>query len=296
MGAFALGGWAICRQLLPALRILETVELWPHPFRILDTAAEEPTVGLITLAGLCVAGLIAGVTWFCERTLPELLDVLVLSRTRLDPGARYAVATVCRYAVLLLGTLATFQQLGIGWAQLNWLVAAMTVGLGFGLQEIFANFISGLILLFERPIRVGDTLTVGDTNGVVTRIRIRATTVVDGSRKELVIPNKEFITGKIVNWTLSDRTLKGSIPVSVSHDSNVQQVLRILTQAADRHPLVLKDPAPKAVLEGFADGLLKFNLSFFVGNLDNMGSVRHELTTAVEQALREAHEIGRAHV
>lgn len=288
MGAFTLGCWTICRQLLPALRILEAVELWPHPFRILDNATEEPTVGLITLAGLCVAAVIAGVTWFCERTLPELLDVLVLSRTRLDPGARYAIATVCRYAVLMLGTLATFQQLGIGWAQLNWLVAAMTVGLGFGLQEIFANFISGLILLIERPVRIGDIVSIGDVTGSVTRIRMRATTITDGDLRELIVPNKELITGRVINWTLTNTLSRLTIKVRAAVGTDPDLARALLLGVAQKHRLVLKQPAPSAQFEEFAENSLVFSLRVCVGNCDVVSAVRHELLTMIKREFQEA--------
>ena len=288
MGVYVLGAWTICRQLLPALRILETVELWPHPFRILETIGEEPAAGLITLAGLCVAGLIAGMTWFCERTFPELLDVMVLSRTRLDPGARYAVTTVCRYAVLLLGSLAAFQQLGIGWAQLNWLVAAMTVGLGFGLQEIFANFISGLILLMERPVRIGDIVSIGDVTGSVTRIRMRATTITDGDLRELIVPNKELITGRVINWTLTNTLSRLTIKVRAAVGTDPDLARGLLLGVAQKHRLVLKQPAPSAQFEEFAENSLVFSLRVCVGNCDVVSSVRHELLTMIKREFQEA--------
>ena len=121
-------------------------------------------------------------------------------------------------------------MLGVSWSKVQWLVAAMTVGLGFGLQEIFANFISGLIILFERPIRVGDVVTLGGVTGTVARIRIRATTIVDGDRKELIVPNKEFITGKLVNWTLSDQTLRVVSKVGEWHGSKTGETF--LTSSA----------------------------------------------------------------
>ena len=108
---------------------------------------------------------------------------------------------------MITGTIVAFRQLGIGWSSIQWLVAAVTVGLGFGLQEIFANFVSGVILLFERPAHVGDTVTVGSITGTVTRIRIRATTILDWDNKELIVPNKEFVTGNLVNWTLTNSHL-----------------------------------------------------------------------------------------
>ena len=131
--------------------------------------------------------------------------MVILQRLSFDAGSRFAVTTVVRYVIVVVGVVVTFGQLGIGWSKVQWLVAAVTVGLGFGLQEIFANFVSGLIILFERPIRVGDIVTIGGFSGRVTQIRIRATTIRQWDRKELVVPNKEFITGQLINWSLRTR-------------------------------------------------------------------------------------------
>ena len=112
------------------------------------------------------------------------MEIVILQRLPLDAGARYAASTVSRYLIVVTGFLLGFRAVGIGWSSVQWLIAAMTVGLGFGLQEIFANFVSGIILLFERPIRVGDTVTIGDITGTVTRIQIRATTILDWDNKD----------------------------------------------------------------------------------------------------------------
>ncbi len=120
----------------------------------------------------------------------------------------------------ITGTVVGLQFLGMRWSQLQWMAAALTVGLGFGLQEIFANFVSGLILLFERPFRVGDVISVGDLTGRVTRIRTRATTILDFDNREIVVPNKNFITGQLLNWTLSDTTTRISIKVGVAYGTD----------------------------------------------------------------------------
>ena len=122
----------------------------------------------------------------------------------MDPGTRYAFITICRYLIITVGIIVAFGWLGVPWASYQWLVAAVTVGLGFGLQEIFANFVSGLIVLFEQPIRVGDVVSIGDVTGVVSKIRMRATTVTNWDRHDLIVPNKEFITGRLLNWTLTN--------------------------------------------------------------------------------------------
>jgi potassium efflux system protein len=164
----------------------------------------------------------------------------------------------------------------------------MTVGLGFGLQEIFANFVSGLIILFERPMRVGDTVTIGGISGTVTRIRIRATTITDGDRKELIVPNKEFITGQLINWTLSDTILRTVIRVGVAFGSDIPQARNLLLKAAQDDPRVLRDPPVTAVLDKFGDSTLDFELRLFVAGLEEFAEIRHDLNVRIDQLFRDA--------
>jgi potassium-dependent mechanosensitive channel len=170
----------------------------------------------------------------------------------------------------------------------QWLVAAMGLGLGFGLQEIFANFISGLIILFERPVRVGDVVTIDGVTGVVSRIRMRATTIMDGDRKELIIPNKEFITGRVLNWTLTDPVNRVVINVAVAFGSDTQKTSAILLKLAQQHPMVLDEPPPRVSLESFGESSLNFVLRCFLPNLENRGTVIHEMHMAIDRELREA--------
>ena len=149
------------------------------------------------------------------RYVPALLEIGVLTRLKIDAGARYAIATLVRYLLIGVGVALTFGALSIGWSSIQWLAAALTFGLAFGLQEIFANFISGLILLVERPIRVGDTVTVGSVQGTVARIRTRATTILDYDNREHLIPNKSLITGSVINWTLTEAVTRIVVPVGV---------------------------------------------------------------------------------
>src|SRR5258708_22562978 len=155
-------------------------------------------------------------------------------------------------------------MLGMTWSKVHWLLAGVSVGLGFGLQEIFANFISGLLILFERPVRVGDVVTVGDVTGVVSRIRIRATMITDADRKELIVPNKEFITSRVLNWTLSDQINRVVINVGAAYGSDVDHVREILLRLAHDDQHVLDEPAPVATFERFAERTLNFVLRCYL--------------------------------
>ncbi|MHC4828590.1 MAG: mechanosensitive ion channel domain-containing protein, partial [Planctomycetota bacterium] len=205
-----------------------------------------------------------------------------------EPGGRYATTTILRYTISIVGVVIAFAAIGVTWQKVQWIAAAITVGLGFGLQEIFGNFMSGLIILFERPIRVGDTVTVGDISGTVTRIRIRATTVTDWDRKELIIPNKEFVTTRINNWSLSDPILRIILPVGVAYGSDTQKATQLLLDVARACQHVLDDPPPRALFLGFGDSSLNLELRVFIPSIDSFLTTRHELHEAIDKAFREA--------
>ncbi|MGB9340513.1 MAG: mechanosensitive ion channel domain-containing protein, partial [Polyangiales bacterium] len=206
----------------------------------------------------------------------------------LDHGVRYAYSTIAKYVVVLGGLALAFDAIGIGWSSIQWLVAAIGVGLGFGLQEIFANFISGLIILFERPIRVGDVVTVGDVSGTVSRIRTRATWITAFDRKELLVPNKEFVTGQLINWTLSDAVLRLSIPVGIAYGSDTNRAIEVLEQVAKESWRVLRDPRPHVFFIAFGDSSLSFELRVFVRSAEQLFAARHDLNMGIDKAFRDA--------
>jgi len=276
-------------EVLPALAILDTVRIWPLPFAIVEESAKPNLEHFtLTLGELGLALLMAGVTVVAARNIPGLVEITILRHLKLDSGARYAVDAVTRYAITVLGMSLAFGRVGLGWKDVQWLVAAMTVGLGFGLQEIFANFASGLLLLFERPIRIGDTVSVGDVVGKVSRIRIRATTILDGDMRELIVPNKEFISGKVLNWTLTDTTSRMTIKVAVPFGSDPNLVKQLLLRVATSHPLVMKDPAPHALFDEFGDDTLNFTLRVYMASRDVYNQLRHELNAGINAAFQQA--------
>jgi potassium efflux system protein len=256
-----------------------------------DTPADSPA-GLpqsLTLADLGLAIVILIFTVVAFRNLPALIEIIVLRRLPLDASARYALSAVLRYAIAIVGIAAAFSALGLSWSKVQWLAAALTFGLAFGLQEIFANFVSGLIILGERPVRIGDTVTVGDVTGTVARIRMRATTITDWDRKELVIPNKTFITERVINWTLSDPVLRVIIPVGVSYGSDVKLVEKTLLKIARAHKFVLKDPAPFVLFTSFADSTLNFELRVYIPHIEHLVAVKHDLHMNITKAFRDEH-------
>jgi len=292
-----LGAWGIWSDALPALGALRRVELWSYTDKstVEATTPEGKTVEQttdvvvpVTLASLGLAVLIGAMTAVASRHLPDLAEVTLFQRLRMDAGARYAMRAVLRYFLIAGGVIWVFHFIGVGWSSVQWLIAAVSVGLGFGLQEIFANFVSGLIILFERPIRIGDTVTVGETAGTVSRIRIRATTITDWDRKELIVPNKEFVTGRLVNWTLSDKVLRVILRVGIAYGSDTELAEKLLYEAADRHPQVLDDPQPRVLFAQFGDNALNFELRVYLSGIEHYLDVWHDLNMAIDRAFREA--------
>ncbi len=279
-----LGLWMVWWSVLPALGVLDEFTLWSKVESIggVDTAVP------ITLGDLAMALLISFIAAVAVRRLPALLQFAVLERFSVSAGSQYAISALASYAAGAIGFLLATNAIGLDWSQVQWLVAALGVGIGFGLQEIVANFISGLIILFERPVRVGDVVTVGDTDGVVTRIRIRATTIRTWERKELLVPNKEFVTSRLLNWSLSDPVTRISVLVGIAYGSDVRKAMDTILEIAQAHPRVTDDPAPSVIFEAFGDNSLAMHLRCFVDSLDARLSTMSELHEEINRRFEEA--------
>jgi potassium efflux system protein len=228
------------------------------------------------------------ITFVAARNLPGVLEITLLNRLSMDKGARYAFTTICRYVITAIGVVIAFSTIGFKWSQLQWLIAALSLGIGFGLQEIVANFISGIIILFERPIRVGDVVTVDNTSGRVSRIRIRATTITDWDRKEYLVPNKEFVTGRVLNWTLTSQVNRIVLTVGVAYGSDTELVNELLHKVADEHPRVLDNPQPFVTFDQFGDNALNFTLRCYLPSMEGRLATVHDLHMAIDKAFREA--------
>lgn len=238
----------------------------------------------LTLKDLLIAVITGLITIALAKNLPGLMEVLFLSNMRLAQGSSYAFTTLLTYIICGVGIVMMLSSLGISWDKLQWLVAALGVGLGFGLQEIFSNFISGLIILFERPVRIGDTVTIGGVSGTVTRIRIRATTIMDFDHKEIVVPNKTFILGQVINWTLSDTITRLTINVSVTAGTDIDQVKDLLYQIAADDKHVLKEPRTTVNLLNFTATALNYELNVYVGEMAQRRMTENALNRAIEES------------
>ncbi|MCB1772042.1 MAG: mechanosensitive ion channel [Gammaproteobacteria bacterium] len=272
----------IWQDMLPALRILEDVTLWSYT----RPGVEAPVP--ITLSGLGLVLLVLVAMVVATRQLPAFIELTLLQRLDVSQGTRYTVTTLTKYAIVAVGLAWVFGTLGGSWSEIQWIFAALGVGIGFGLQEIVANFISGLIILFERPIRVGDVVTVGDTDGVVTRIRIRATTIRRNDKKELLVPNKNFITQELLNWSLSDQTTRIMINVGVAYGSDVEKAMEIMREAATSHQRIMSEPAPFVVFEEFGDNALLLTLRCYLDNIDIRLRTITELNLAIYKGMTKA--------
>ncbi|MDG2014046.1 MAG: mechanosensitive ion channel, partial [Pirellulaceae bacterium] len=178
-------------------------------------------------------------------------------------------------------------MIGLTWGSVQWLVAAMSVGLGFGLQEIFANFIAGIIILLERPIRVGDFVTVNGTKGFVTKIQLRATMIIDYDRRELIVPNKKFITDDVINWTLSDSITRIVIPVGIAYGSDTRLAQEVLLRVAKANNEVLPDPQPEVIFMSFGGSSLDFELRVHIANRESYHAILHQLHMEIDHQFRE---------
>lgn len=263
---------------------LDNVTLYQYTSGTGAAATQVP----LTLRVFIIALVIAGLTVALARNLPGLLEVLVLSRLNLAQGSAYATTTLLSYVIVGFGTVTTLATLGVSWDKLQWLATALSVGLGFGLQEIFGNFISGLIILFERPVRVGDLITIGNVTGTVNKIRIRATHITDADRKSVVVPNKTFVTSQLINWTLTDTVTRIVLTFGVNRGSDLAQAQQLIMQAVKENPRVLHDPEPSLFITHYGATTLDHELRIYVRELGDRSAATDELIRRVDQLLRDA--------
>ncbi len=210
----------------------------------------------------------------------------VLARFRIEEGVRYTLLRLVHYLVLVVGALVAFQFVGIDLSGLVVVLGFLSVGIGFGLQNLTSNFISGLILLFERPIRVGDRITVGDTEGDVEEINMRSTTVRSLNNISIIVPNSEFVSSRVINWSHGDPRVRLDLDVGVSYDSDLELVLRALGEVAAQNAEVLEEPPPEVLFVSFGDSAWNLQLRVWVANPKRHQQVRSAINCAIVRKFR----------
>ncbi|GIW54643.1 MAG: mechanosensitive ion channel protein MscS [Nitrospiraceae bacterium] len=240
---------------------------------------------LWTLVSVVV--LIILLLWLTKQ-LKNWIVLTLLANSRIDIGVRQATGSIVRYTVIAIGLIIILQTVGIDLSTVTVLAGALGVGVGFGLQTITNNLVSGLIILFERPIKVGDRIEVENVTGNVVNISARATTVVTNDNIAIIIPNSEFISSKVTNWSYTSRDVRFHIPIGVSYREDPEVVRKVLLEVADEHPGVLKDPRPDVLFQEFGESSLNFILRVWTKEYtDRPYVLRSELNFSISRKFRE---------
>lgn len=237
--------------------------------------------------------LIAIISFFVIRTLAGLLQRLlknkILPRTHFDSGLKDSIATFAGYIGTIVGLLVALSILGINLTSIALIAGALSVGIGFGLQNIVNNFVSGIILLIERPIKVGDWVVIGANEGIVTRIRVRATEIETFQKANIIIPNSDLLQNAVKNWSHRDKVARLDIPVDVDYDSDIQKVEQVLLECSNQCDFALKDPPPSINFKEFGASGLRFELRFYIGDVDKTIKAGSDMRKRIFHALKTNH-------
>ena len=269
--------------------VLKTIGLYPHIVDIKNRILELSwMVGDTTISVESIFDFfsIIIITWFIAKFIRMILEVEIFSRFKLPRGFPTAITTVLNYIIVIGGTFIAFSSLGITTEQFTLVFGALGVGIGFGIRNIIANFISGIIMVFERPVQIGDTIEINNSMGTVQGIGTRSSTIKTFDGSEIIIPNADFIAKEITNWTLSDERRRKTIVFKVALDSDIEEVLAIMNRVATSHPDTLKDPKPVSTLLNFSEYYLEFKLYFWLNS--NLIVAPSNITISIYKALKEA--------
>ena len=264
---------------------IDKVESWLS--RFLSTTLVTINQTPITPASLIVFTLIVLASVFVTRIFTRLLFDRVLKKFHLKEGIRYTLRRLTEYTLILIGIIIAFQFVGIDLSGLAVIFGLLSVGIGFGLQNITANFVAGLVLLFERPIKIGDRIIVGDVEGDVEEIGMRATKIRTLNNISIIVPNSQFTSTNIVNWSYGDLRVRLDIDVGVSYGSDLDLVLQSLKEVALENSKILKDPAPDVLLREFGESSWNMRLRLWIDNPRGHHTVRSDVNCAIVRKFRE---------
>ena len=270
---------------------LGRAQLWEPLSTSVGTALSTPLgfgTAHFTLGAILAFVLTLWLSWLTARFVGALLDEEVFPRLRMAPGVPFALSRFAHYGVLLLGFMIAMGTLGFSLDRVTLLLSALGVGIGFGLQTVVNNFVSGVILLFERPVRVGDRVQLAELLGEVTHIGIRASRIRTFDGSDVIVPNGDLLASQLINWTLSDAKRRIILPVGVAYGTDPERVLEILEHVARGNAEVLDDPAPEILFRNFGDSSLDFELRAWTESARGWNPVRSDLAVAITRALAEA--------
>ncbi len=255
--------------------------------KVMDFTIFELNQTPVTVSSLVMFVLVLALFSIASRILKRFILEKILNRMDIDQGTQFTMTRVTHYAIMVVGSIVSFQFIGIDLSGLAVIFGLLSVGIGFGLQNITSNFISGLILLFERPIMVGDRITVGDIEGDVEAINMRATVLRSLNNISVIVPNSEFVSERVINWTHGDPRIRVDIDVGVSYNSVLEDVMKALHQVADENPDVLKSPLHDVLLKSFGDSAWDMQLRIWIKNPQQHRIIRSEINKAIVDKFRK---------
>lgn len=240
----------------------------------------------VTITSIIVAVIVFLVFIFLSRWLRSVTRTKLFPKYKLDEGIQLIILKLVHYSLVGLGIIVAVQSIGLNLTSLAVVFGLLSVGIGFGLQNVASNFVSGLIILFERPIKLGDRITIGDVLGDVVNINLRATLIRTIDNISIIVPNSEFITSRVTNWSHRDPRIRIHIPVGVAYGSDVPLVIKSLLEVAQNHPEVLKDPPPKVWFNQFGDSSLDFELLTWIDHPKRRPDIISELNKGIDDIFR----------
>jgi small-conductance mechanosensitive channel len=263
---------------------------WALIVRVWSYLTRQFSIGALTIsfAGLVIAAVVLLVAFFLSRAGSRLIEKRISTKRHIDPGLRYTIARLVKYMILTVGVLIAFNQgLGADLTSIAVIFTALSVGIGFGLQYLAADIASGFILLFERPLRVGDRITIEDSEGDVQSINLRTTVVTTNDRIAIIVPNSKLVTQRVINWSYGDPRARISIPVGVADDSDIELVTDTLLEAAEGVEKVLMDPPPRVQFLKFGEYSLDFRLLVWTNEPRRNVQIRSDINYRIARLFRE---------
>jgi small-conductance mechanosensitive channel len=242
----------------------------------------------VTLVSLFKFACLVCLIFVCERMLRAMLVRRFLQRTQLHPSMQYGVSKIVGYIFIGIGFYVALKMVGIDLSSLAVIAGAIGVGLGFGLQNIISNFVSGVIILAEGPVAIGDHVEIGEAGGVVSKISLRSTTIVTNDNITIIVPNSDLITSKVTNWSYGDPKVRIRVPFGVAYGTDTELLKKLMMEVARENPSVLSEPSPELYFSGFGDSSLNFELGVWTSDMNSKPRrFRSDLNYAIERKLRE---------